>query len=61
MKMKKIFWCVAIMLVCSTGCKKFIDVNDDPNSPIEVSEPLVLSPVEMNIANSLSANGAFAT
>jgi len=60
MKMKKIFWCVTIMLVCSTGCKKFIDVNNDPNSPIEVSEPLVLSPVEMNIANSLSANGAFA-
>ena len=60
MKMKKIFWVVALMSVYSLGCKKFIDVNKDPNSPIEVSEPLLLSPLEMNVANSLSANLAFA-
>lgn len=60
MKMKKIFGLVALMAVFTIGCKKFIDVNNDPNSPIEVSEPLLLSPIEMNIANSLSANLAFA-
>jgi hypothetical protein len=60
MKMKKIFLPVALMVVCTMSCKKFIDVNKDPNSPIEVSEALLLSPIEMNIANSLSANLAFA-
>jgi hypothetical protein len=60
MKMKKIFWPVAFMTVVAMGCKKFIDVNDNPNSPTDVSEPLLLSPLELNIANSVSANLAFA-
>src|SRR5687767_14398516 len=60
MKMKKILWPAALGLVAVMGCKKFIDVNENPNVPIEVSEPLLLSPLELNIANTLSANLAFA-
>lgn len=56
MKMKKIFWLVAFVAVAALGCKKFIDVNNDPNAPTDVSEPLLLAPLELNIANSLSSN-----
>jgi hypothetical protein len=59
MKMKKICWLAAVMLIAVMGCKKFIDVNDNPNVPTEVSEPLLLSPLELNIANTLSANLGF--
>lgn len=44
-------------LLSNTGCKKFIDVNNDPNNPIDVQEGLILSPVELNIASVLSAGG----
>lgn len=44
----------AFCLLSVTGCKKFIDVNNDPNNPINVQEALILSPVELNLASSLS-------
>lgn len=37
-----------------TGCKKFIDVNSDPNNPLSVQESLILAPVELNISSVLS-------
>lgn len=43
----------ASMLV---GCKKFLDVNDNPNLPVTVSEKLLLGPVEAG-ASTYIANG----
>lgn len=40
-----------------TGCKKFIDVNNDPNNPLKVQESLILSPVELNLATVLAGGG----
>lgn len=43
-------------LVMMTGCKKFLDVNDNPNSPTEVSESLLLGPLEAGTSTYI-ANG----
>jgi hypothetical protein len=54
--MKKIY--ILLLCACLTGlssCKKFIDVNEDPNRPTDVSEPLMLAPVEMAVASRLHA------
>jgi hypothetical protein len=48
---------IALCLVQITGCKKFIDVNNNPNNPLAVQEALILSPVELNIS-SVIAGGA---
>jgi len=43
-----------------TGCKKFIDVNNDPNNPTSVQEALILAPLELNISTVLTgADGDF--
>lgn len=42
-------------LTLVSGCKKFIDVNDDPNRPITVQEAAILSPAELLISHSLNA------
>jgi hypothetical protein len=41
-----------------TGCKKYIDVNNDPNNPTTVQEALILSPVELNLSTVLTG-GAY--
>ncbi len=41
----------------STGCKKFLDINKDPNHPLAVNESLILAPVE--ITTSTSVVGGF--
>ncbi|MBC9911755.1 SusD/RagB family nutrient-binding outer membrane lipoprotein [Chitinophaga varians] len=38
-------------VLLTTGCKKFLDINDDPNNPLKVSEALMLSPVEVATAS----------
>lgn len=48
---------IALCTLQITGCKKFIDVNDNPNDPLTVQEALILSPVELNIS-SVIAGGA---
>jgi hypothetical protein len=54
--MKKLLFSFIILAALSnSGCKKFIDVNNDPNRPEDVSEKLLLGPIELNIANSVSA------
>ena len=59
--MKNIFQIILIAILFSaSGCKKFIDVNDNPNVPIDVTEGLILSPVELNIAHSVSTGFDFA-
>jgi len=50
--MKKLYIILlAFGLISFSGCKKFIDVNDDPNRPIDVKEALILAPVETVIAS----------
>lgn len=44
---------IGLMLMLSVGCKKFIDVNNDPNRPINVQEALILPAVETAISHSL--------
>ena len=45
-------------IVHLVGCKKFIDVNSDPNNPLTVQEALILAPVELNLSSVLTgANG----
>lgn len=43
---------VAGMLLAG-GCKKFLDVNKDPNNPLQVKEAQVLPPVEVTTATSI--------
>jgi hypothetical protein len=58
MKMKKIGLVITVIsLVMSSGCKKYIDVNNDPNRPINVNEPLMLAPIEMLISQNINAAG----
>ncbi|RQO65292.1 SusD/RagB family nutrient-binding outer membrane lipoprotein [Pedobacter sp. KBW06] len=58
MKMKKIALALTVIsLVMGSGCKKYIDVNNDPNRPINVNEPLMLAPIEMLISQNINAAG----
>ena len=40
------------------GCKKFLDVNDDPNNPLDVQESLILAPSEVSIADNVFGGNA---
>jgi len=54
--MKKIFLFISIVAVLAdTGCKKYVDVNTDPNRPLDVSEKLMLGPIEFNIAYAINS------
>lgn len=41
------------VILAGTGCKKFLDVNTDPNHPLAVSESLILSPVEITVSTQI--------
>ncbi|HEY1212921.1 MAG TPA: SusD/RagB family nutrient-binding outer membrane lipoprotein, partial [Bryobacteraceae bacterium] len=57
--MKKIISYTAILAaLAGTGCKKFVDVNQNPNSPLTVQEKILLAPIEENIAHGLDAGGS---
>lgn len=51
---KLIIFAITASLFFISGCKKFIDVNDDPNSLLDVQEGLILSPVELNISSNIA-------
>lgn len=36
-----------LLLVSASGCKKFLDINKDPNNPLDVQEALILTPLEI--------------
>jgi hypothetical protein len=56
--MKKIYFVISfVCMVSFTGCKKYIDVNNDPNRPIDVKESLILPPVQMLISQNINAAG----
>jgi hypothetical protein len=47
-------------LLASSGCKKFIDVNTDPNNAVDGTEATMLPPVEIAIADEMyGGNAAF--
>ncbi|RZK40681.1 MAG: SusD/RagB family nutrient-binding outer membrane lipoprotein [Pedobacter sp.] len=56
--MKRIYFVIAVLyLVSITSCKKYLDVNTDPNRPIDVRESLILAPVQMLISQNINASG----
>lgn len=56
--MKKIYFILSFALITAfAGCKKYIDVNDDPNRPIDVKESLMLAPIQMLISQNINASG----
>ncbi len=52
--MKTIFLLLAGVMFAGTGCKKFLDVNRDPNHPLTVAESLILAPVEFTVATQIA-------
>ncbi|CAN5631175.1 SusD/RagB family nutrient-binding outer membrane lipoprotein [soil metagenome] len=56
----KILYGLIFMIVVSAavGCKKYLDVNKDPNNPTEVTENLLLAPLITDIATTVSG-GSF--
>jgi len=40
------------------GCKKYLDVNKDPNNPVDVQEALILAPSEVNISDNIFGGNA---
>jgi len=56
--MKKFAIIFLLATVSLGGCKKILDVNDDPNRPIEVQEALILAPVEVAVSDYLYAGNA---
>ncbi|MDY0906806.1 SusD/RagB family nutrient-binding outer membrane lipoprotein [Pedobacter sp. CFBP9032] len=56
--MKKIYFILSFALMTAfAGCKKYIDVNYDPNRPIDVKESLMLPPIQMLISQNINASG----
>ncbi|MFD2584979.1 SusD/RagB family nutrient-binding outer membrane lipoprotein [Pedobacter vanadiisoli] len=54
--MKIIYYSIATVLLLSfTGCKKFLDINQDPNNPTTVQESLILSPIELYTTTQIAA------
>ncbi|RYY25653.1 MAG: SusD/RagB family nutrient-binding outer membrane lipoprotein, partial [Sphingobacteriaceae bacterium] len=56
--MKKLY--ITLMtcgLLSFTGCKKYIDINQDPNNPTTVQEALILAPVELQISSNIYGGG----
>lgn len=52
--MKHISFLMAVAFgISSMGCQKFLDVNKDPNNPIDVQESLLLPPIEQNISDNI--------
>ena len=59
--MKNIFLSIiTIVTLFGSGCKKFIDVNTDPNNPIDVTEKLLLAPIEYQVAHNVTTGNATA-
>ncbi|RBL89118.1 SusD/RagB family nutrient-binding outer membrane lipoprotein [Chitinophaga flava] len=46
MKITKIFVLIGGLVLINTGCKKFLDINDDPNNPLSVKEVQLLPTIE---------------
>lgn len=49
---------LTLAIAVMTGCKKYLDVNDNPNVPSTVSESLMLAPLEAGISHYIAAGNA---
>ena len=56
--MKRLIILLAGSTILFGGCKKFLDVNKDPNNPVDVQEALILAPSEVNIADNIFGGNA---
>jgi len=45
---------LSLVILLGTGCKKYLDVNNDPNNPPDVQENLLLVPTETAISTTLA-------
>jgi len=54
MKNYKAYFIFAVGLLALSGCSKFLDVNKDPNNPLQVKESLILTPVEVTISTNIA-------
>ena len=58
--MKSKFYKILAVLACVTllSCEKdFLDINDDPNNPLDVSLELLLPSAQLDLAGTLGTNG----
>ena len=58
--MKSKFYKILAVLACVTmlSCEKdFLDINDDPNNPLDVSLELLLPSTQLDLAGALGSNG----
>ena len=53
MKKRYIAGLLALLSITGINCKKFLDINKDPNNPLTVSEGLILSPAEVTISTNI--------
>lgn len=59
MKMKLIYGlCFITIVFAAASCKKYLDVNTDPNNPVTASENLILPPIITDIGTTV-AGGTF--
>ena len=49
---------ILVAIAVSTGCKKYLDVNDNPNSQTSVTEGLQLAPIEESVSGFVASGGA---
>ena len=56
--MKRSFIILILSTVMRGGCKKYLDVNKDPNNPVDVQEALILAPAEANISDNILGGNA---
>ncbi|WP_255501803.1 SusD/RagB family nutrient-binding outer membrane lipoprotein [Olivibacter sp. SDN3] len=54
-KIIKLLMCFFVITQALPGCKKFLDVNENPNEPETVQENMMLRPIELNFADNLIA------
>lgn len=60
MKRNKYILPVLLLVLIGTGCKKYLNVNTDPNNPVDVQESLLLVPIEVATSTTV-AGGSWTT
>lgn len=57
--MKKIYLLILAVVISTTGCEKYLDVNTNPNAPQEVAANLYLAPMLHWMATAPQYDGRF--
>jgi len=53
--MRKIIFLLIALATFTGGCKKYLDINKDPNNPGDVQEDLILAPLETDVSDFIHA------